>query len=800
MLAPVSNSVREFLSGERIACGPFFATIHPDDDFETYSEAGFLWVPPKAPGEWKWKPRKPTKKDPSHGNYIWHPHFGYWDSPPGVSDQKRGLPSVGARNYVMHPSFAVLCFAYDLKDGRGRRRWTPPADLRPHGEYRFGHSPHPLDLFRHVHAGGIVESWNVGFEWNVWNFYCVPVWGWPALPVEQLRCCMAKARASAFPGKLEHAAVVLRLANQKDTAGSAIMKKLTKPKDPSKKFPTTRWTRDIVPLDYEKLEAYNEQDIATEAEASTRIADLTPHELEVWRFDFRCNHVRGMQIDVKGREDLISIMEQAFSKYNAELFNLTGVEKASKAAALRRWLASQGCRLDELDEESVAEALKVPYPPNVLRALKIRQILAFGSVRKLYAMRSHSTPEGRLYDQYVYYGAHTGLWNGRAVQPANLYKSERFSHPEQVELALSIVASRSLEAVEAAYGDALELIADCLRSMIVARAGHRLISADFTAIQAVVLAALAGEEWVLEVFRTHGLIYEAMASRLTGKPFQYYVDYKREHKKNHADRQNWGKLPVLSGGFGAWIGGWKRFGADKLLGADDVIKAAILLYRGANPNTVEFWGGQTRNKFNRDAAGNWAAEYEQLFGLEGAAIQAVSDYRRQFGEGAATGIGPAHGYRGIGYQVINDVLYCIPPSGGLIRYHAPRIERSRRDYASAHEVELSYEGWNSTATKGKEGWQRMKLYGGVLTQNVVSHVAREVQALTLLRLQSHGYDVVMHTHDENVVEMPFGRGSVEEYTRIVRVLPDFARDEHGRPWPINVPDAWEAQRYGKWEF
>jgi DNA polymerase len=783
------------MNGQRIACGPFFATIHPEHDFETYSEAGFLWIPP-APPERVWKSRKPTKKRPEGGEWITKVHFGYWDSPPGVSDQKRGLKSVGTRNYVTHPSFDVLAFAYDLKDGKGRRRWRPVEGI---GSYASRDPRQPLDLLDYIRDGGILESWNIMFEWSVWTFHCVPRWGWPELKVEQLRCCMAKGKASAYPGELEETALVLRLQNQKDMKGSAVMKKLTKPKNPSKKFPERRWTRDVVPLDYEALESYNEQDIATEAEASTRIPDLTPHELDVWRFDFRCN-VRGMQIDTKAREDCISIIEQAFAKYNAELFQLCGVEKASKAAELKRWLATQGCHLEDLDEEAVEEALKRPYSPKVLRVLKIRQILAFGSVRKLYAMRTHATATGRLHDQYVYYGAHTGLWNGRAVQPANLYKSERFFHPAQVDLALSIIATRNLATVEAAYGDALELVADCLRSMIVARPGCRLISADFTAIQAVVTSALAGEEWRLEVFRTHGKIYEAMASRLTGKPFQFYLDYKAANKKNHEDRQKWGKLPVLSGDFGAWIGGWKRFGADKVIGDDAAIKAAILKTRAAIPNIVEFWGGQTRNKFNKGADGQYAEEFADLYGLEGAAIRAVSNYIRTFGEGAKKGVGEAFAYRSVGYQVIDDILYCIPPSGGLIRYHAPRLDKSDREYASPWEVSLSYEGWNTTATKGKEGWQRMDLYGGVLTQNVVSHVAREVQAHALLRLERHGYEVVMHTHDENVVEMPIGRGSVEEYTRLMRVLPDFCRDEYGRPWPINVPDAWEAFRYGKWEF
>jgi len=766
------------LNGQIIELGPFIATVLPEHDYETYSEAGYRWVDPPQPGEWKWK--APTKR--KAGEWIWKPAFGWWESLPGLSDQNRGLKAVGTVNYVLHPSFRVLCYAYDLKDGKGRRRWKP-------GE------PPPHDLIAHVAGGGILEAWNTMFEWRVWNLHCVPKFGWPELKIEQLRCCMAKARASAYPGAMEDAGNVLRLVTPKDVEGAAIMRTLTKPKNPTAKDPDIRWTPETKPAEFERLYSYNETDIAAEAEASTKIADLSPHELAVWQMDFRIN-ARGMQIDRKAVEDCICIVEQAYAKYNAELFRLTGVAEASKAAQLLAWMAAQGIFLPDLDEETVADALTRPYPLNVLRALKIRQILAFGSVRKLYAMRSHSTAEGRLYDQYVYYGAHTSLWNGRAVQVANLYKGN-FNHPAQVELALSIVATRRLEAVEAAYGDALELIANCLRSMIIARPGTRLISADFTAIQAVVTAALAGEEWVLDVFRTHGMIYEAMASKLTGKPLQFYIDYKKEHRKHHEDRQKWGKLPVLAGGFGAWIGGWKRFGADKLIGDDDEIKKVALAQRRENPNTVELWGGQTRNKFNRDARGNYAEERAELYGLEGAAISAVrfpgADHDR-------TGYGQAFQYRGVVYQMIGDCLYCLPPSGGCIRYHSPRLEQSRRDYASPWEVELSYEGWNSNATKGKEGWQRMKLYGGVLTQNVVSHLAREVQAHALLRLEAHGYPVVMHTHDENVTEVPIGQGSKEEYTALMRILPDFARTPDGRPWPINVPDAWEAFRFGKWEF
>jgi DNA polymerase len=361
-----------------------------------------------------------------------------------------------------------------------------------------------------------------------------------------------------------------------------------------------------------------------------------------------------------------------------------------------------------------------------------------------------------------------------------------FSKPEEVERALSVIRSRVLELVEYEYHphDALEIVASCLRSMIIAAPGHRLISADFSAIQAVATSCMANEQWRIDVFRTHGKIYETMASMLTGKPLEFYLEYKEREKKHHPDRQDFGKIPVLSADFGAWIGGWKRFGADKL-GDDKYIKSLILKTRDRIPNVVNFWGGQTINKF-RD-------EQEHLFGLEGAAVSAIREPGQCFNSRPGSRLG-------VLYQVYEDVLYCRPPSGGFIRYHSPRLTPSSRNYASPWEYEMSYEGWNSNQTKGPIGWIRMKLYGGVQCQNVISHMCREIQADALLALEAAGYPVVMHTHDENVTEVPYGVGSREHYMHVMRSsLPTWAICEDGQPWPIKIPDAWEAQRYGKWE-
>lgn len=765
-------------AGTQYTAGLRVATVLPDKDFETYSEAG----------------------------YVWHPELRAWKSLPGLAEQNRGLPAVGTRNYVQHPTFRPLCLAYNLKDIWGEQQWIPSPQISRY----TGHNEqcslmmwgkpcdcpafyHPVPLLEHVAAGKLIEAWNVYFEWQVWNFYCVPVLGWPVLAQEQCRCAMAKARASAYPGKLKHAGAVLKLVEQKDKAGDTLVRKLTVPRNPTKGNPELRWTPITAAEDFEKFYQYNRQDIRSEAEASVRVEDQTPRELAVWLADFRIN-MRGMQIDLAAVDDCIAIIEQAEARDNGRLRELTNgrVQSYSEVARIVAWARDYGVHFYKLDENAVTDALKrTDYPAAVLEALRIRQRMAYGSVKKFYALRAQTTPSGRLYDQYAYYGAHTSLWNGQGVQPANLYKGI-FSKPEEVEKALAAIHTRCLELVEYEFPehDALEIVASCLRSMVIAAPGHRLISSDFTSIQAVATSCMAGEDWRIEVFRTHGKIYEAIASLLTGKPLQFYLDYRKRCGKHHPDRQL-GKLAALSADFGAWIGGWKRFGADEY-GDDAFIKDLILRTRARIPNIVKFWGGQTVNKFNKALDGSYAQEQQLLFGLEGAAISAVLEPGKCFSSRPGS-------HLGVLYQMHGDTLYCHPPSGGYIRYHAPRLAPSERDYASPWEYELTYEGWNSNQQKGPIGWIRMGLYGGVCTQNVISHMCREVQADKILRLEAHGYPVVMHTHDEDLDEVPNDRGSLEEYNRLVRILPAWAICLDGQPWPIRVPDAWEAMRYGKWE-
>jgi DNA polymerase len=758
--------------GELIPAGVGYATTLADFDWETKSDAGYRWDHER---------RK-------------------WASLPGYSNLSRGLPAVGTRPYVEHYSFAPILLAYDLKDGAGPRQWE------------IGQSFGVLyPLFEHIRAGLLIEAHSAEFEREVWNGFCVPVWGWPVLRIEQQRCSAAKARAAGFPGSLEPLTAVLDTPTKKDPDGKRLMQIFSMPRNPTKKDPRTHTLPREAPEEWAKYKSYNVTDIVSESEVSARCPDLSPIEQHYWFIDQRIND-RGMATDAVARENCIAIVEQAYAKYGAEFREITGGIEPTELQQFQGWLAGRDVHMPDMTEKTIAatvdrldDKLKEGDPADAHhfgpahRALVLRQMLGSASVKKLYALRGRTARDGRIHGMYMMYATHHGRTGGYGVQPANLYKGT-WHTPAEVEAALAVIASRSLAAVEAAYPNIgpLEVIGNVLRSLFVAGPGKTLVSSDYSAIEDVVLAALAGEQWVLDVHRTHGMIYEAQIAMMTGIPFEEFVKHRVDAGgvatyspdgnllsikggKHHPLRQQ-GKLAKLSGGYASWINGWKKFGADEYYEDDQAIKRAILSYRSTVPATVEFWGGQTRNKFNKAPDGSYAPERAELYGLEGAAISAV--------------LNPGTAYRVglIGFQMHADCMYMQLPSGRLISYHAPRLEKATRQWASPWELALSYEGWNSNPEKGPPAWIRMDLYGGVLTQNATGGTARDIQMHGMSNVEALGYPIVMHTYDETVSEVDVGFGSIAEFEAGLNDLPDYAKG-----WPIFARGGWTGGRYGKWD-
>jgi DNA polymerase bacteriophage-type len=693
--------------------------MHATIDFETYSEAGFVYD-------------TSTRK---------------WGSLLNAS--KKGLPGVGMAVYSKHPSTEILSLAYKLPHSQDIELWTP------------GHFP-PADLLEFIAGDGLIEAWNVGFERWIWEEVAVKKYGFSPVPVNSWRCAAAKSRAYALPGHLGDACKVLQTESQKNTEGKRLIVKFSCPRNPTIKNASLRTRPYDDHDDAVLLYRYNVDDVKAELGASGIVPDLSAFELEFWQCDQEINH-RGVQLDVVSVLNCIHIIEQAHIKYNAELPALTGgaVTASSQIARIRKWLASCGVDVASLDEEHLNGLLKNPLLlPQCRRVLEIRQLIGSAAVKKLYAMLNQCTPAGRLHDLFIYHSARTGRAAGMGVQPQNLPRGqENFD----VDNALGVISSGCLSTVEKEYGNATTTVSNCLRGMFIARDGHELISSDYSAIEAVVLAELAGETWRKEVFRTHGKIYEMSASKITGLTFDQILAHKEKTGKHHECRKL-GKVAELASGYGGWLGAWLAFGADEFL-SEYEIERAILAWRAASPEIVEFWGGQMRKRV------------PCLYGVEGAAIQAVL-YPGQ----------PAT-VRGITFKVANDVLFCTLPSGRDLVYHRPRFEPSTLRPGT---FQISYEGWNTNPKNGAPGWLRQSTYGGKLVENITQAVARDILANAIINLERAGYPVVLHVHDEIVCEVPTGTKRVEEFEAIMSTMPDWAEG-----WPVVARGGWVGKRYRK---
>jgi DNA polymerase len=727
-------------SGQRFLAGASVSTALPLGDFETYSAAGCIW------------------KD------------GKWAAPEGA--KTKGLSAVGAANYAMHPTTEVLSFYYDLLDGHGRRCWIPSM-------------PNPTDLFEHLARGGLFEAWNVAFELWIWNEVCTKRYGWPRLAPEQVRCAMAKSRAWSMAGALGKAGAIMALDVQKDEGGKKLLDLFSIPRNPTKTNAKVRTLPQDAPVEFSQLLHYNERDVDAEEAAALRIPDLRPDDLAFWQAHEQVNR-RGVRIDMTAVHDAIALIEQAFDRYNAELTELTGgaVRRASELARLKQWLATRGVFLEVMDEDAISEALPTITDLPARRALEIRSRVGSAAVKKLYAFRRLITPTGRVHDLFMFNEARSGRSSGSGVQPQNMPNSgpmvkrceqchahygrhlnacpscntsEIFSDVVEwgqaaVQDAIGTFTPRSLDWLEHIWGDAFPVIAGSLRGMFIAAEDHDLMVADYNAIEAVVAAMLSGEQWRIDVFNTHGMIYEMSASQITGIPLEEFIEHKKTHGEHHPARKKIGKVSELGGTFGGGVGSYLGFGARELIGDDEEIQKVVTAWREASPMLTRWW---------KEA--------------DNCALAALRQP------------GTVFEYRGLKWFVHEDVLYFQLLSGRQIAYHRPRVVNNRWG-----RPQIQYEGWNTNPKQGARGWITMEIYGGKWFNNACQATANDLLRHAIINLEAAGYHAVLHVHDEIVVEVPTGWGSVAEMQQIMERRPAWAAD-----WPIRATGGWRGSRYGK---
>lgn len=763
----------------------------------------------------------------SAAGYYWDSVKGKWHGPPGAAQNKKGLPVIGAAAYAAHPSTRALTLSYKIP-GQPRRRWQPGKTL-------------PQDLFDWLARGGDFEAHNVMFERLVWTLVCVPRYGFPPLDPARLHCSAATARVNALPGALRNLGDVLGLSVRKNADGKRLLDKFSMPRNPTKKDPRIFVTLAEDPEDAELLFAYCDQDVDTERAAAAHplMRPMTPAEREFWLEDQAINW-RGIAIDRKGVRDCIVILDQALARYGDEFRALTGFDP-TQLKETSGWLAAQSVFMDSMDADAVANALKrrdLPAPAR--RALEIRELTGSASVKKLYSLESRASPDNRVRDLIVHHGARTGRPTGEGPQPLNLPKAgprlvtcarcAKPFHPKHshcawcmapavpgakaqwkvgmVDAVLEIMADHSLELVEWFFGDALLAISGCIRGLFIADEGLELIASDYSAIEAVVIAMLAGQKWRIQAFRDKVDIYLASAARITGGSVEAYLAYEHEHGEHHPDRQKIGKVAELGLGFGGWIGAWRAFD-DSDTFADSEVKEFIIAWREASPAIVELWGGQWRGLPWDTVNGR-----PERYGFEGAAVNAI-EYPGQI----FTHAGIAFEVRGAGQRpsTIDGAdgeptgLRVVDPtyagtlivtllSGRELTYHEPMLSPATRDFSAPGALSISYMTWNSNPKYGPMGWVRMGTFGGRLTENIVQAIAHDILRFAILNLRNAGFPTVLHVYDEVLAEIPRGAPPAPgqpdlrlvRFELIMATLPSWALG-----WPVRAAGGWVGQRYRK---
>jgi DNA polymerase len=708
-------------------------------DFETYSEAGYTFD--VTTGRWR-------------------------GSVP--ESNKTGIGLVGAAVYSEHASTEVISLAYTFPNDSAPRLWIPGM-------------PAPVELYQYIATGAPVYAWNSLFEYYIWANVCHARMGWPSLPLDQLRDAMAQARTRGLPGKLENAGRVLSAPVQKLTDGARLLSKFSMPRNPTARDSRTRIHPNEHAADAAALYHYNMTDVLAEASVSDMLPELPPDEVETWLLDQRIN-VRGVAIDRPALELCMSVVWDATAALTNELQWLTGgaVSSASELAKMRAWLDARNVPTPSLDADAVKHYLKrTDLPPDARRVVEIRDVLSASSVAKLSAISATMGRDDRVRDLFMYHGAGTGRWAGRGAQPQNMpaggppvavcqcgqYHAPTLAAcpacgatvsrnvewgPDAAESALATFARGGYREGARVFGDALWAVSGCLRGLFVAAPGCDLISSDYSAIEAVVLAALAGETWRLEVFATHGMIYETSAAKITGRTVADYIAHRKQNGEHHPDRKK-GKVAELASGYGGGLGAWQNFGADTFMTVPE-IRAAIEAWRKESPAIVAMW-----------------------YGLEDAARLAIENP------------GQAFGFRSIAYQVGAGVLYCRLPSGRLIAYNSPRLVPDVTPWGKSVK-KIIYNRVDPLTNQ----WSPADTYGGKLTENVVQAVSRDILAHAMHGVEAAGYPIVLHVHDEIVAEVPAGFGSVAEFETIMAALPAWATG-----WPLRATGGWRGRRYRK---
>ncbi len=647
------------------------------------------------------------------------------------------LKKAGLYRYVQSPAFEILLFAYSF-DGAP----TQVIDMAQGEEI-------PMEV---IHAltdpQCLKHAYNAAFEW-----YCLSKYMGAQLPPAQWRDTMLHGLYAGYTAGLDATGRALGIPEdkQKLTTGKALIRYFCVPCKPTKA--NGGRTRNYPHHDPEKwalFKTYNGQDVVAEMEIERRLSVFPVPDFvqKQWETDLLIN-ARGVAVDMDFCEGALELGETIRAQLTDEAVQLSGLQNPNSVKQLARWLSAEtGDDITTLRKETIKELLGRDNADHVQRMLEIRQELGKTSTKKYDAIEAAVCDDGRVRGLLQFYGANrTGRWAGRLVQVQNLPRT----YTEPLEFARELVKGRKLDALRTVYGSPNDTLSQLIRTAFVAAPGNVLIDADFSAIEARVISWLADEEWRLEVFRTHGKIYEASASQMFGVPLERI----KKGNPEYSLRQR-GKVAELALGYQGGVPAMRQMDTGKLLAdlPDEEIKDIVDKWRNTNPKIRNLW-----------------------YSFNDAAIRVIQN-GGSLRVRCCTFARECDCIRGTTCMTVSL------PSGRKLYYVEPSVGENRWGGPS-----ITYMGMND-----KNKWGRIETYGGKLVENVVQAIARDCLAQAIEHLEAAGLPVVFHIHDEVVIDTAAFDTNDAMLDKVVKIM------STPIPWAEGLPlgaDGWVGAFFKK---
>jgi len=654
------------------------------------------------------------------------------------------LPKVGVYRYAEHPSTDILCVCYAFDDGP-ISLWIPSdevpisllkntaAYVEESGGKFYLKETCPTDLKEYIESGGICAAHKAEFERTLLNGHPGQSRGFPITKISQWVCTAAKAAASGLPRALGAACIALDTKHKKQEDGKAHMMALSKPR---KKEGSPRWTPQEDPDRFFSLYKYCIDDVKAERDIDQTLPDLSPHEQKIYQLDQIINR-RGIKLDQPLVQQTLDLKDQYKELVAERCFDLTGL-KPTQTGKLADWIRDRYA-IDDLQAPTIKEVLaRSDVPKDVRQALRMRTSYSMKAPSKLEAMQRVVCDDGRMHGLFLYWGASPGRWSSRLVQLQNMMRSKL----KNDSTAISVIQTQDMEWLRMMFGeyDLMTVFGSVMRGMLIPEDGHDLQCMDYSSIEARIRAWLADDQDALEIYRTHGLMYEHAAAQVYHLPKD-----EASLRLITGDRRLVGKISDLSLGFGgggnAYMKMAKQHGVEVDFDRGEEIKFA---WRDANPKTVKLW-----------------------YALENAWRNAVTYPGDVFSVAD----------KKIMFKVDGDFMRQRMPSGRCISYYKPE----------AHDG-CTYMGIDTYTRQ----WCRTDTYGGSLTQGCTEAIGRDIMAHGMMNLERTGkYPILGTVHDEIITEPREGEGSLEEGLAIMCDAPAWSEG-----LPVDA-DGFREKRYRK---